>query len=202
MVVAYLRVSTNKQHIRNQQDAISRYAFNKGLNVDKWYNDVVSGTVNSRDRVLGGVVKGLKSGDVLIVTEISRLSRSLIDIMNIIHLCLEHKITLHCIKEGYVFEDNLNSKILGFAFGLVAEIERNLISTRTKEALALRRAEGVKLGRPVGSSPKTSILVENDEQVQAMLQNSVPHHLIASKLKVSVCTVGRYVKQSRKKMSI
>lgn len=152
MVVAYLRVSTNRQHLENQQEEIKRFAHNRGLTINKWYNDIISGKVNSSDRKLGDILSSLQEGDCLIVTEVSRLSRTLIDIMNIINTCIQRKIILHSTKEGYTFENNLNSKILGFAFGLVAEIERNLISIRTKEALAVRKAEGKKLGRPIGSS--------------------------------------------------
>lgn len=95
---------------------------------------------------LGDLLESLQEGDCLIVTEVSRLSRTLIDIMNIINTCIQRKIVLHSTKEGYTFENNLNSKILGFAFGLVAEIERNLISIRTREALAVRKAEGKNWG--------------------------------------------------------
>lgn len=144
MVVAYLRVSTNRQHLENQQEEIKRFAHNRGLTINKWYNDIISGKVNSSDRKLGDILSSLQEGDCLIVTEVSRLSRTLIDIMNIINTCIQRKIILHSTKEGYTFENNLNSKILGFAFGLVAEIERNLISIRTKEALAVRKAEGKK----------------------------------------------------------
>ena len=124
MVVAYLRVSTNKQHLENQQEEIKKFAAHRGLDIDKWYHDVVSGKVHSNDRKLGDLLESLQEGDCLIVTEVSRLSRTLIDIMNIINTCIQRKIVLHSTKEGYTFENNLNSKILGFAFGLVAEIER------------------------------------------------------------------------------
>lgn len=146
MVVAYLRVSTNKQHLENQQEEIKKFAAHRGLDIDKWYHDVVSGKVHSNDRKLGDLLESLQEGDCLIVTEVSRLSRTLIDIMNIINTCIQRKIVLHSTKEGYTFENNLNSKILGFAFGLVAEIERNLISIRTREALAVRKAEGKNWG--------------------------------------------------------
>lgn len=148
MVVAYLRVSTNKQHLENQQEEIKKFAAHRGLDIDKWYHDVVSGKVHSNDRKLGDLLESLQEGDCLIVTEVSRLSRTLIDIMNIINTCIQRKIVLHSTKEGYTFENNLNSKILGFAFGLVAEIERNLISIRTREARG-KKGRGKKTGAPV-----------------------------------------------------
>ena len=195
MVVAYLRVSTNKQHLENQQQEIKKFAAHRGLHIDKWYHDVVSGKVSSNDRKLGDLLESLHEGDCLIVTEVSRLSRTLIDIMNIINTCIQRKIVLHSTKEGYTFENNLNSKILGFAFGLVAEIERNLISIRTREALAVRKAEGKKLGRPQGSCPQLNVLIQNKEKVIELMDNSVSYKKIAKKYKVSICTVNRFFKQ-------
>lgn len=164
------------------------------MNVDSWHRDIVSGKVDCHLRKLGSLIDSLKANDVLIVTEVSRLSRKLIDVMNIVNSCIERKVTLHCIKEGFIFENDINSKILGFAFGLVSEIERNLISARTKEALAIKRAAGVILGRPAGSSPKSKILHQNKENIILMLSESVPHRTIALKYKVSICTLARFLR--------
>ena len=142
MVIGYLRVSTGKQHPANQKNEISRFAEERGLEVEKWVTEIVSGKTRESDRKLGRLLKRMHKGDILIVTEISRLSRTLTDIMNIMGKCLEKGINLYTTKEGYTFDDTINSKVLCFAFGLVAEIERNLISMRAKEALAVRKAEG------------------------------------------------------------
>ena len=109
--------------------------------------------------------QSIKTGDTLIVTEISRLSRTLTEIMAIMGKCLEKNITIYSTKDGYAFDNTINSKVLCFAFGLVAEIERNLISMRTKEALALRKAEGVILSRKKGSITKLKILVDNELEI-------------------------------------
>lgn len=140
MVIGYLRVSTGKQHPANQKNEISRFAEGRGLEVEKWVTEIVSGKTRESDRKLGRLLKRMHKGDILIVTEISRLSRTLTDIINIMGKCLEKGINLYTTKEGYSFDDTINSKVLCFAFGLVAEIERNLISMRTKEALAVRKA--------------------------------------------------------------
>lgn len=150
MVIAYLRVSTSKQHLVNQQDEIRRFAHTKEIEVSRWVTEIVSGKKNQKGRKLGRAINQLKPGDTLIVTEISRLSRTLTEIMAIMGKCLEKNITIYSTKDGYAFDNTINSKVLCFAFGLVAEIERNLISMRTKEALALRKAEGVILGRKKG----------------------------------------------------
>ncbi len=169
MIIAYLRVSTGKQNLANQQDEIRRFAESRGMKIDRWVTEVVSGNKKERDRKLGVLLKKMKAGDTLIVTEISRLSRTLTEVMSIMGKCLSKKINLYSTKEGYSFDNSINSKVLCFAFGLVAEIERNLISMRTREALALRRAEGVVLGRRKGSYTKLNVLITNRDKVIAML---------------------------------
>ena len=162
MVIAYLRVSTSKQHLVNQQDEIRRFAHTKEIEVSRWVTEIVSGKKNQKERKLGRVINQLKPGDTLIVTEISRLSRTLTEIMTIMGKCLEKNITIYSTKDGYAFDNTINSKVLCFAFGLVAEIERNLISMRTKEALALRKAEGVILGQKGLSKRRRSIPIQDD----------------------------------------
>lgn len=169
MIIGYLRVSTGKQNLANQQDEIRRFAISKDWTIDSWVTEVVSGRTHERDRKLGALLRRMKRGDTLVVTEISRLSRTLTDVMAIMGKCLKKEINLYTTKEGYSFDNSINSKVLCFAFGLVAEIERNLISMRTKEALALRKAEGVVLGRRKGSYTKLNVLVENRYSIVRML---------------------------------
>lgn len=146
-VVAYLRVSTEKQFLENQREEIIRFAEKNGLSIDRWYMETVSGKVSSKERKLAGLLDRMKPGDSLIITEISRLSRTLLEIMTILNSCIKRGVVLYSTKEGYVFQNDINSKVLGFAFGLMAEIERNLISMRTKEALERRRKEGKTSGQ-------------------------------------------------------
>lgn len=171
MIIGYLRVSTTKQHLSNQQDEIRRFAESRNFTIDSWVTEVVSGKKKEQDRKLGALLKRMKPGDTLIVTEISRLSRTLTDIMSIMGKCLSREINLYTTKEKYSFDNTINSKVLCFAFGLVAEIERNLISMRTREALALRKAEGVVLGRKKGSYTKLNILVENRPAIIGMFND-------------------------------
>ncbi len=173
MIIGYLRVSTGKQNPGNQQDEIRRFAESRNWIVDDWVTEVVSGSKREQDRKLGSLLRRMKRGDTLIVTEISRLSRTLTDVMAIMGRCLHKEINLYTTKEGYTFDNSINSKVLCFAFGLVAEIERNLISMRTKEALALRRAEGVVLGRRKGSCTKFNVLIENRQNVIRMLRQNI-----------------------------
>ena len=185
MIVAYLRVSTGKQNLANQQDEIRRFAESRELVITNWVTEVVSGKAKEKDRKLGRLLKRMKRGDTLIVTAISRLSRTLTDIMGIMGKCLKRGINLYTTKEKYSFDDTINSKVLCFAFGLVAEIERNLISMRTKEALALRKSEGVVLGRKKGSYTKLSILMENRKEIIRMLDEAWSITAICKRLNVS-----------------
>jgi DNA invertase Pin-like site-specific DNA recombinase len=194
MVIAYLRVSTDKQYLENQKDEILRFAAKNNLEIDKWYKETVSGSVSTKERKLSKLLRKMKTGDSLIVTEISRLSRTLLDIMNILNLCIQKKVALYSTKEGYVFQDNINSKVLGFAFGLVAEIERNLISIRTKEALARRKKEGKELGRKKGSTPKMKILHENKRMIMKFLKEGMSQAVMAQRFGVSRSTMSRYIK--------
>ena len=194
MVIGYLRVSTGKQHPANQKNEISRFAEERGLEVEKWVTEIVSGKTRESDRKLGRLLKRMHKGDILIVTEISRLSRTLTDIMNIMGKCLEKGINLYTTKEGYSFDDTINSKVLCFAFGLVAEIERNLISMRTKEALAVRKAEGKVLERKKGSYTKLNILMENRDEIAAMLGQGEQVGKICNRFGVSRDTFAKFRK--------
>lgn len=194
MIVAYLRVSTVKQNPENQKDEIRRFAEEQHFQIDSWVTETVSGKISFRKRRLGRLLKKLNAGDSLVVTEISRLSRSLTEIMGIMGECLEKRICLYTTKERYTFDDSINSKVLCFAFGLVAEIERNLISMRTKEALALKRAEGVQLGRRAGSDVKMQLIKENMSRINAMLNAGMTVTKMCRRIGISRNTWYRYTK--------
>ena len=197
MIIGYLRVSTEKQNPENQRDEIRRFAEEKSFVVDTWVVETVSGKQPYRKRKLGRRLRTMKRGDTLIVTEISRLSRSLTEIMTIMGSCLEKGICIYTTKERYTFDNSINSKVLCFAFGLVAEIERNLISMRTKEALALKRAEGVQLGRRPGSDVKMQVLRDNASRIEAMLSAGMPVSRICRKIGISRNTWYKFQSQLR-----
>lgn len=194
MTIGYLRVSTGKQNPENQREEIRRFAEEKEMCVSSWITETVSGKIPYRKRKLGRTLKRMKHGDVLIVSEISRLSRSLTEIMTIMGGCLEKGICIYTTKERYTFDNSINSKVLCFAFGLVAEIERNLISMRTKEALAVKRAEGVRLGRKPGSNVKMQIIERNEPRIEAMLQSGVSVTKMCKRIGISRNTYYKYKK--------
>ncbi len=196
MIYSYMRVSSDKQTIENQRFEIEMFGKRKGIIIDKWISETVSGTKKVSDRKLGNMLKSLNSGDVLIVSELSRLGRSLMQIMFILNICMEKNIHVISVKENCEFGDNINSKVLAFAFGLSAEIERNLISQRTKEALSMRRASGMVLGRPKGSRNKSLKLDSKKLKIYSLLSEGKPKSEISTLLRVSRSTLDAFLKRN------
>jgi len=156
MIYAYIRVSTDKQSVENQRFEILKYVDEKKIHVDKWIEETISGSKKVNERKLGKLLKKMEKEDILIVTELSRIGRSLMEVMSILHQCMEQDIKVFTTKinERYELGNNISSQVLAFAFGLSAQIERDMISQRTKEALARKKSEGMILGRPKGSSQR------------------------------------------------
>jgi DNA invertase Pin-like site-specific DNA recombinase len=150
MNYGYVRVSTDKQRKDNQEYEITRFCGKNNIVIDEWIKETISGTKTPDKRKLGGLLEKISAGDLIICAELSRLGRSLFMIMSILNKLMAIGAKVWTIKDNYRLGDDIQSKVLAFAFGLSAEIERDLISQRTKETLALRRAEGVVLGRPKG----------------------------------------------------
>lgn len=139
MNYGYIRVSTGKQTVENQRFEILRFAQQHGLSIDGWMEETISGTKNYDKRKLGQLLKDVEAGDLIVCAELSRLGRSLFMIMEILSVCMSKECRVWTIKDGYRLGDDIQSKVLAFAFGLSAEIERDLISQRTKEALARKK---------------------------------------------------------------
>lgn len=197
MIFGYIRVSTDKQTTENQRFEILKFADFKKMVIEEWIEETISATKKLNERKFGALLKRMKKGDILIVTELSRLGRNLMQIMSILHHCMETDIMVFTIKEHYELGNNINSKVLAFAFGLSAEIERNLISQRTKEALARRKSEGVILGRPIGSKSKTTKLTGKEEDIRKLLEKKVSCSAIGRILGVHRFTVGEFIKKNK-----
>ncbi|MEO6283226.1 MAG: master DNA invertase Mpi family serine-type recombinase [Dyadobacter sp.] len=194
MIYAYIRVSTDKQTVENQRYEILKYSSKKRIHVDDWIEEVVSGSKRPEDRKLGSVLTGLKKDDILIVSELSRLGRNLMEVMSILHICMQKGSKVFAIKEGYELGNNISSKVLAFAFSLSAEIERNLISQRTKEAMARMKSEGLKVGRPAGSLSKQTKLTGKEDTIRELLDKKVGVSTIGRILGVNRLTVESYIR--------
>lgn len=197
MVYAYLRVSTDKQDGVNQKQGIEEFCQKRGFVIDEYFDDEgKSGTLEPEKRELGKLLNKLKSGDVLIAGEISRLGRSLFMVMRILEHCMNNNVKVYTVKDGYELGDNITSKVLAFAFGLSAEIEREMISRRTKEALALRKAQGVHIGRRFGSKNSYTKCSKRIEDIKKMLSEKIPKCRIAEEIGVDRTTLWRWLKDN------
>ena len=195
MIYGYIRVSSDKQTVENQRFEIIHFCQNKSIKIDDWIEETISGTKNYNKRKLGKILKKIKKDDLIICSELSRLGRSLFMIMDILNICLSKEAKVWTIKDNYRLGDDIQSKVLAFAFGLSAEIERNLISQRTKEALKRKKDEGVILGRPIGSSkPEHFKLYGKEKIIKEMLNRKISKTKIAFILKVHRLTLSNYIK--------
>ena len=201
MIYGYIRVSTDKQTVENQRFEINNFCTKQDIVVHKWIEETISGTKNVDERKLGKLLKKMKKEDVLICSELSRLGRSLLMIMGVLNECMNRDIKVWTIKDNYRLGNDINSKVLAFAFGLSAEIERNLISQRTKEALARKKAEGVILGRPIGSKSATTKLTGQEKKLKDLLDKRVSYSAIGRILGVHRLTVTSFVKNNHELIS-
>ena len=196
MVYGYIRVSSDKQTVENQRFEINNFCEKQNLEINDWIEETISGTKNYSKRQLGLLLRKVSKDDIIICSELSRLGRNLFMIMEILNICMTKECRVWTIKDNYRLREDIQSKVLAFAFGLSAEIERNLISQRTKEALARKKAEGVVLGRPKGrrSSPDKYKLSGKVVLINELLKNGTSLRKIAKICKVDRNTLSRFLK--------
>ena len=169
MVYSYILVSTDKQDYSNQEFFVLQYANRNNLGNVEFTSETISGKVSWKDREISKLIEGLQKGDILIVSELSRLGRTMLEIFELISILLRKDVEIHVVKGNIILKDDIQSKVFTFAFSLGSEIERDLISQRTKEALASKKASGVKLGRPKGSqSSKLDKYVDEIKKYRAL----------------------------------
>ena len=195
MTYGYIRVSSDKQTVENQRFEIKNFCKRQNMKVDGWIEETISGTKNYSKRRLGVLLKKVTKGDMIICSELSRLGRSLFMIMDILNICMNKECQVWTIKDNYRLGDDISSKVLAFAFGLSAEIERNLISQRTREALARKKAEGVVLGRPkhVRNSQLNPVCTRRHKHILALLEEGESIPRIAGRIGVARGTLYRYL---------
>ncbi len=193
MTYGYIRVSTDKQTVENQRFEIEDFCNCQKIKIDSWIEETISGTVEPGKRELGKLLSNVEKGDLIICSELSRLGRNLFMIMSILNIIMEKGARVWTIKDNYRLGDDIQSKVLAFAFGLSAEIERNLISQRTKEALERRKAEGMKLGRPKGTQSQSSKLDGAELAVSVMLLAGTSINRMAKLYGTHRNTVERFI---------
>ena len=191
--IAYLRVSTDEQDLAKNKADILTLANDKGLGKVHWVEETVSGRVSWKKRKISGIVEKLGAGDNLIVSELSRLGRSMLECMEILSISSEKQINLYAVKGNWQLDGSIQSKIVAMAFSMAAEIERDLISQRTKEALAARKRAGYSLGRPRGSGK--SKLDKHRPEIEALLANGSTQTYIAERFGTSAVNLSRWLKK-------
>ena len=194
MIYGYCRVSTAPQHEANQHFVIENFAKDNNLNIDVWIEEKISSSKKLQDRKLGTLLKKLKSGDILITTEISRLGRSLLEVMGILQTCLEKDCQIWTLKENFRLGSDIQSKVLAFAFGLSAELSKSLLQERVRESLARLKANGKKLGRPIGAKSKMLKLSKNKKRINFLINKGISKNEIARIMRVNKSTLYNYLR--------
>ena len=186
MVIAYLRVTIDKQHLERQKDEITRYASANGLEISKWITDIVDGKRKESEPTLFRVLDRMKKGDKVIITDIARFGRTLSEVMTLLSKCMTLGVHVYSINDRYLLDDSLNTEVVSTTCNLVSEIEHHLMSVRTKEALNHKKEkEGLQLGRPKGTDAKQSLLDSNKDEVMNMLERGDTVVMICKHFNVS-----------------
>jgi len=198
MIYGYCRVSTQHQHEENQHFVIENFAKNNHIIIDTWVEEKISSNKKLPERKLGALLKKLKKGDILITTEISRLGRSLLEVMGILQMCLEQECQVWTLKENFRLGADIQSKVLAFAFGLSAELSKQLLQERVRESLARLKANGKKLGRPRGAQSKKLKLQRNQKRLNNLITRGISKNEIARIMGVHKTTLYNYLNTAQK----
>lgn len=192
--IAYLRVSTVDQDLGKNKSDVLFFANENNLGKVHFVEEKISGAIHWKKRELGSIIESMSEGDHLIVSEFSRLGRSMLECMEIMSHCLEKKINLYAIKGQWRLDNSIQSKIIGMIFSIASEIERDLISKRTSEALRARKLKGLPMGRPKGTGK--SKLDEYKDEIVALLNNGSSRVFIAKRYKTSVGNLHYWLKKN------
>lgn len=195
--IAYLRVSTDEQDLKKNKADILHLANEKNLGRVQWVEETISGQISWKKRKVAQVLANMGTGDNLIVSELSRLGRSMLECMEILSIATEKKINLYAVKGNWQLDGSIQSKIIAMAFSMAAEIERDLLSQRTKEALAARKRAGVKLGRPQGIGK--SKLDKYRPEIEALLANGSTQKFIANRYQTTEANLSRWIAKHKLK---
>ncbi len=189
---AFLRVSTMEQDTEKNKIDILQFANTHKLGNVEFIEEHISGRIDYKKRKLGVLIESMNSGDVLIVPELSRIARSITQILEVIKVTKDKGIALYSLKEGFNnSEDSITATVTSTIFALVAQIERELISLRTREALHARQVAGVELGRPKGKGK--SKLDKHREDIMRLIDLKVPKTLIAKQYNTSVGNLYNFI---------
>ena len=191
--IGYLRVSTGLQDLDKNKADILRLANQEDLGRVQFVEEKVSGKVTWRKRRIADLLETLQAKDNLIISELSRLGRSMLECMEILSIALQKGIRVYAVKGNWHLDQSMQSKIIAMAFSMAAEIERELISQRTTEALRYRKAQGMQLGRPPG--PGKSKLDPYRPEIEGLLANGATQRFIARRYKTTEANLHNWLKK-------
>lgn len=192
--IAYLRVSTLEQNIEKNKSEILLLANDKSLGRVEFVEEKISGKIHWRKRKIGGIIESLQKGDTILLNEFSRLGRSMLECMEIISIATQKGINIYTVKGNWQLDNTIQSKVMAMVFSMVSEIERDLISKRTKEALQTKKASGVTLGRPKG--PGKSKLDAHRVEIEALLKNGSTKKFIAARYSSTPANLHNWLKKN------
>lgn len=197
MIYAYIRISDKKQSYQRQQHRFQKFLQSKDLGDQAitWIEETVSGKKNYQKRDLNQIITQAQPGDTFITDELSRLSRTSLEIFEILSKLTKMKVSVFIIEQNFEFRDDLQSQVFAFAFSLAAQIERQLIVSRTKAGLAAAKAKGKTLGRPPGSTNKSHKLDAHQSEIASMRKAGIPISRIAKTYNVHRNTMSDYLKR-------
>src|ERR1700730_2465137 len=198
-VIGYLRVSTADQNIEKNKADILQLANHHDLGRVSFVEEKISGKVSWRERKLAEVLESLQANDAIVVSELSRLGRSMLECMEILSVASQKRISIYSVKGAWRLDQSIQSKIIAMAFSMAAEIERDLISQRTKEALRFKKAQGMKLGRPTG--PGKSKLDPYRPEIESLLENGSTQKFIAWRYHTTEANLHNWLKKHGLKLS-
>lgn len=193
--IGYLRVSTTEQDLEKNKTDILLLANEKRLHQVEFVEEKASGKVTWRKRHIAEIIDNLNPGDHLVVSELSRLGRSMLECMEILSIAMQRGISVYSVKGNWQLDQSIQSKIIAMAFSMAAEIERDLISQRTKEALRAKKAAGIPLGRPKG--PGKSKLDPFRPEIEALLANGATKAFIAKRYHTTPSNLTNWMKKHR-----
>jgi len=190
---SYLRVSTADQDVDKFKNAVLDYSNKNNLGQVKFFTEKVSGTTSWRKRKVADILDALGNGDRIIVPELSRLGRSTAEVLEILNIAKKKGIEVHSLKPAFIVDDSMSGKVMATMFALMAELERDLISIRTKEALQARKKAGVRLGRPKG--PGKSKLDPYQDEIVALLRNGSQKNFVAQRYGTTPTNLHLWIKK-------
>jgi len=193
---AYLRVSTDNQDLENQKLGVLEYCARKHISPLQIIEDTISSKKSWKQRALGKIILQAKNGDLLVVAEVSRLARSTLEVLELLQAAAQKQMIVHIAKNHIIMDGSLQAHITATILGLAAQIEREFISSRTREALALRKAQGLKLGRPPGPSPNLK-LDQNRDLIVSYIKKGVSKRSIARIVECSPSTLYDWIKRRK-----